>query len=372
MKARPSSNRFPFRTVAIVGVGLIGGSIALALKQKVPGLTIIGVDRASVLKKALARKAIDRGVVDIEEGVCGADLVILAQPLAEILRSLPAVASSVSSTTIVTDVGSVKRCVLEQARQLFPDGNFIGGHPMAGSERFGFVAADPLLFENAVYLLTPLRRTPPAMLRQLKTYVDCLGARPLLIDANIHDTVTASVSHVPQLVSVALVNAATQKQKVVRERLSLAAGGFRDMTRIASSKYDMWDDIFSLNAREIKKALRFLIDELASYENIVRKGSLTQLRKRFDAARKTRSLIPKTMKGFLTPLFDISVFMNDRPGELARLTAVLFKAHVNIKDIELIKIREGMGGTFRLSFENRNDATKGGTVLKKAGFVLNE
>ena len=357
----------PFQHVTIIGVGLIGGSLALAIKQRFPAIHITGVDTPQVLKRALDRHAIDLADKSIKRSVRSADLIILAAPVSSISKMLPRVAKYCSPNAIVTDTGSVKRMLIEQTEHLFPDGNFIGGHPMTGSEFSGINAAHPLLFQNALYILTPTHSTKKQSMRVLAKFFTALDARIFILDPATHDSVVAAVSHLPQLAAVALMNSVGKHHPDAPAHLALAAGGFRDMTRIASSPFEMWKDILSANQKEIGKALRVYIKQLNKIASVV-DSAPARLSAEFKTSRTLRSRIPRSMKGYLTPLVELAVFVEDKPGELARLTSSLASHSVNIKDMELLKVREGRGGTFRLSFENRIAATDAAHILQGAGF----
>ena len=361
-----------FRHITIVGVGLIGGSLGLAIKRRMKGVTVTGWDKPDVLRKARRRGAIDDIAPTLAKAVEDADLVILACPTRKILSLLPTIARSVSTTALVTDVGSVKSVIVSLAGKLFPAGNFIGGHPMAGIEFSGIEAAHPLLFENAMYVLTPLARTPRAKVKKLSDFLYELGARVLILDARTHDSVAAAVSHLPQLIAVALMNVAGKRHPQARKHLQLAAGGFRDLTRIATSRYNVWDDILRLNSNEILRAMEFMAKEFKGYQKAVRRTSQSSLRSNFVAARKLRNAIPRTMKGFLHSLSDLYVYVQDKPGVLATMTGSLAKAKINIKDMELLKIREGSGGTFRLSFDSSEVSKRAAKILRGKGFEVEE
>lgn len=361
-------NRSPLRHITIIGVGLIGGSLGLAVRRSLPSAVVTGVDRPSVLKAAIRRKAIHRAERSLPKALAGADLVILATPGKLIRSYIPRIARLVPRETLITDVGSVKKDIIREAMKWFPAGNFIGGHPMAGVELSGIRSAHPLLFENAIYVLTPTRATPRRSVRTLASFVQSIGARPLLMDAVRHDAVAAAVSHVPQLVAVALMNLAGRDHQEARRHLRLGAGGFRDITRIASSSFGLWSQIFPANRKEISRSLGLLERILASYRREIEGGRTRMLAKEFRSSRGLRDRIPRDMKGFLHRLEYLEVFVSDKPGNLARLTGALAKHRINIKDIELMKVREGTGGTFRLSFETSEERVKARRVLQKSGF----
>jgi prephenate dehydrogenase len=357
----------PFQHITIIGVGLIGGSLALAIKHRFPSLHITGVDTSWVLKRAVERKAIDTAERSLEYALRSADLIVIAAPVSSIAKLLPRVARYAQPLAIITDTGSVKRSLVEQAQKLFPRGNFIGGHPMTGAEFSGIDAAHPLLFQNALYILTPTRTANKQSLRRLTDLFTLLDARIVTMDPAVHDSVMAAVSHLPQLAAVALMNTVGKHHPDAPAHLALSAGGFRDMTRIASSPFGMWSDILVANRKEIGKALNIYIQQLKKIAALV-KARPSDLEEEFRTSKKMRSRIPRSMKGFLSPLVDLSVFVEDKSGELARLTSSLAERSINIKDMELLKVREGRGGTFRLSFENHSTAVKAAHILHRAGF----
>ena len=364
-----SSESVPFRTVAVIGVGLVGGSLALSIKRRFPRSVIIGYDSRLALRRAIHRRAIDSAAPSAKHAVAAADLVILAMPVSGVVASLRHVAKWKKPGAVVTDVGSVKQAVMSRAERFFPNGSFVGGHPMAGVEHAGIEAASELLFESAVYVLTPSSSTPPATLKRLGRFITSLGARVLVLDAATHDSVASAVSHLPQLAAVALVQVAGKRHLEARRHLQLAAGGFRDLTRIASSRFDLWGDVLAFNSKKICEALDLYIDELRLYRRTI-VGNSRRLRRSFQSARRIRERIPKNMKGFLHPLNDIYVFVQDKPGMLARVTGILGMGKVNIRDLELLKVREGEGGTFRISFDSRDAAARAARMLRRRGFEV--
>lgn len=359
--------------IAILGTGLIGGSLGLAWKQRRADCTIVGHDRPEVLNAAADRGAIDAKAADPVTAVEDADLVVLATPLSATLRLLDQIADHVKAGALVTDVASVKTPVLEQAQEvLSPETPFIGGHPMAGSEEQGIAHASPILFENAAYVLCPSSDIGPKQLEEqhpdVLALITATGARPMLMDARRHDRIAGAVSHLPQLLAVALVNTVADVSESDEQALQLAAGGFRDMTRIASSPFSMWRDILIGNQGPVLDMLGHFTRRLQSMRNRLIEEDLDALDEAFESAHATRRAIPTDSKGFLHPLADVYVAANDRPGVLADMTTALTNADLNIKDIELLKFREGTGGTFRLGFEQDADAAVAVDVLAGAGF----
>ena len=358
--------------VAILGVGLIGGSLGLAWKKNRADLTLVGYDVPAVLEAALERGQIDEAALTLAEAVPTADLVVLAVPLAPMLRLLEEIAPLLQPGTLVTDVGSVKGPIMAQARQVLTEANpFIGGHPMAGSEQGGAANADAFLFENATYVLCPPEGLTTEALPQhyadFVVLIEATGARVLVLEAQRHDRIAATVGHLPQLLATILMNYAAERNAEDDAFLRLAAGGFRDMTRIASSPFAMWQHILLANEGPILDALAGFATALQKTRHRIIEEDLDALHEAFTEARRVRDTIPKDSKGFLHPLADIYVYAEDRPGVLAHITGTLFEAAINIKDIELLKIREGTGGAFRLSFSDEAAADAAIEVLEHAG-----
>jgi len=350
--------------IALIGTGLIGGSIALALRARDPNLPIIGTDR----DPAQSALAVDRGALSeaassAAEAVRDADLVLLAVPTAAMDETVRSIAPHLAPGALVTDVASVKGPIATLAREALPESVvFVGGHPMAGSERGGMAHADPLLFENAVYVLTPAGGAPPDP--RAVWLAEGVGARPVVMAPDRHDAVVAAVSHLPQLAAVALVENASG---VGVDALALAAGGFRDMTRIASSPFGMWGGILSANRDAVLGALDAYAGRLVALREAVAAGSLGAVHQSFEAAAETRGAIPSQSKGFLAPLAEVTLWAEDRVGFLAMVTGALAEAGVNISDLELIRVREGTGGAFRLGFRDGETADRAVALLRDLG-----
>jgi prephenate dehydrogenase len=236
--------------VAVVGLGLVGGSLARALRRA--GYRVIGVDRPSVLRRARAARAITIARKDVRTAAAEADVLGLAAPPAANRAHLRRLASF--EPLVVTDVGSVKSPIVREARRLGLR-RFVGGHPIAGSERAGFAASRPDLFRGHAWALVPGR--DPRALRTVERLVRATGARPVRMDAREHDRVLAYLSHVPQLAAWALLDAA-RGDATTRRRLGLAGPGFHDMTRLAKSPRALWREILAENRTEVGRALRAL------------------------------------------------------------------------------------------------------------------
>ena len=353
--------------VAIVGIGLIGGSLALAFRRSGLVGKIFGVSRSETVAEALSQGVIDEGGTydDLPKIVSQADVVFLCTPIKRILELLPVTSAAARKGTVITDVGSTKAEIVSCAEKLLPEGVvFIGGHPMAGSERSGLAAADQFLFQNAMYILTATDRTPQSAVDALATLLTPLGARIRQLDPETHDRVAAAVSHLPQLLALCLVEMVGKLDEKEPSHLHMAAGGFRDMTRIASSPYRMWKDILDTNTEAVQGVLELFEEQLSAVRRDLNDG----MEQHFTAANTIRGRIPKDTKGFISPMQDVLVGCEDVPGVLAKMTAVLAESDLDVRDIELLKIREGEGGTFRFGFADHEKAVAAVDILIREGF----
>ena len=279
------------RTVAIVGVGLIGGSFALALRKAGFDGRILGVSRPGTIEEALKLSVIDAGA-SMADALAEADLVLLAQPILRILDQIPEVARLAKPGALVTDAGSTKAAIVAKAAEAFQDSEafFLGGHPMAGKEGRGVGIAEAELFEGAVWALTPTADAPDNDIQQeFRDWIRKIGARCLELAPEEHDRITALTSHVPQLASSALASA-VWKNIADPERLAVAGGGLRDMTRLAGSPYDIWEGILLTNPDSIEAGLDGLISELQAFRQELIAADLEQ---RFRTAQKLHKKVHK-------------------------------------------------------------------------------
>ena len=254
-----------FNRIAIVGLGLIGGSWGMALRERGVAARRVGCDRPEVLDRALALGAVDEGSAEVATAVRDADLVILATPVGSILDLLPRLKSAASPRALVTYVGSTKRLICQRAREIFGDEPlFLGGHPLAGKERSGIANASAALFDGSRYVLAPLlpNHLRDARVKAFSTLVEAVGAKPFVTEASTHDRAVAFLSHLPQLVSSGLASMVAGQGAEDFLPLELAASGFRDVTRLAESPYNLWRDICLTNIENIQAALDALIDKL--------------------------------------------------------------------------------------------------------------
>jgi prephenate dehydrogenase len=332
--------------VAVVGTGLIGGSIGLALTGR--GHDVVGFDVDSErVDRAKQLGAVATVCPSLDDAVLGADLVILAVPVGRVVDV--ACAALDAGAPIVTDVGSVKGPIvaaIEEARPAAVD-RFVGGHPMAGSEQDGIDGADADLFVGATWVLTPTSATDAEAYTRLRTVLQSFGAEVVSVTPDHHDLLVALVSHVPQLAASTLMDVATAHEEEHRALLRLAAGGFRDMTRIAASHPAIWLDILTSNRSAVLEALDAYLDGLQAARDLVATGDRDGLRALLDRARGARRNLP-VGASIATDLVELRVPVPDRPGVLAEVTTTAGRLGVNVANIDIAHSLEGRAGVIEL------------------------
>ncbi len=278
-----------FRKMVIVGVGLIGGSLALICRKKGIVSEIVGVGRSEGnLKDAVALKVIDSYTLRLEDAVKVADIIVLATPVRSLIRLAREMSSYLSPGAIVTDVGSVKGPVVKVEDIIPSNTYFVGGHPIAGKEKSGVKAAFKEIFEGTRCILTPTSRTNPDALNTVQTMWKVAGANVIQMDTDTHDQIFAAVSHLPHLIAYGLVNTILELEKEKEGIISFAAGGFKDFTRIAASHPEMWRDICLMNRENILKMLERFEDSIARLKFLIQSDGAEELCRAFESARQVR------------------------------------------------------------------------------------
>lgn len=359
-----------FKRAAIIGVGLIGGSLGMSLCSRGLAEEVVGAgSRVENLRLAVELGAVNRYAGSPAEGVAGADLVIIATPVSATLQVLREIKPHLLPGAVVTDVGSTKAEIVRAAEEMLPPGvSFVGGHPMAGSEHNGVGGADPYLFENAFYLITPTANTKKEALERVKKLVVGVGAKFVEIDPDRHDLAVAAVSHLPHLLAAALVNTVARMPES-DSVLPFAAGGFRDTTRIAAGSPLMWRDIFASNREQVLKMIRDFRAELDFFERCLQDGNMDSIHSDLEAARAARTALPAKTRGYLPTLYEIILTVPDQPGIIAGFTVCLAESGVNITEIEILRVREGEGGTIRVGFATEQEQENAIRVLREKGYT---
>lgn len=279
-----------WKKIAIVGVGLLGGSLGMAIKRRRLASRVAGfARRAATVSECRKLKALDRATLDLSEAVADADLVILCTPLAQMRPLVEQMFQSLKRGAIVTDVGSVKGCVVKELESLVAKagGHFVGSHPMAGAEKTGVSAARADLFDGAMCVVTPTRRTNKAALRKVEQFWRGVGGRLLRLTPETHDALVGRSSHLPHVVAAALAHSVLDPSRS-KSQAALCATGFRDTTRVASGSPEMWRDIAQANRRNLAQALDEFIGELQRVRALLPKGDGLPLQKFFETAKTRR------------------------------------------------------------------------------------
>ncbi|SIT66431.1 prephenate dehydrogenase [Edaphobacillus lindanitolerans] len=352
--------------LAVIGLGLIGGSMALAL-QRHEGVEVAGYDSDErTLREALHLGIIHSTAETARQAAEPADYIFFATPVNETIRLMKQASAewSLKPGVILTDTGSTKTSIMEHAG-LFreKDAVFVGGHPMAGSHKSGVRAAKEHLFENAYYLLTPASGKDEAHARRLENFLKVTKAKLAVVTAAEHDAMTAVVSHFPHLVAASLVRRLEDESVEHPFARELAAGGFRDLTRIASSNPDMWRDITLQNRDELLDQLDLWQQEMEAVRAIVEAGDPDEIRRFYDGARAYRDALPLKSQGALFSSFDLNVDIPDNPGAISEITGILAKAGISITNVRIVESRADVFGILVVSFQTADDRELGRVCL---------
>ncbi len=356
-----------------LSLGLIGGSIALAIRQICPNAHILAyARRQSTLDEAAAAGAIDMGTTEINELFSDCDMIFLCGPVAVNNNFLEQLAPLLGDKTIITDVGSVKGTIHEAVSRLGLERHFIGGHPMAGSEKTGFANANPILLENAYYILTPTESVPEEAVAYYYSLVKKMGALPLILSCKEHDYVTAAISHVPHLVAAALANLVHDHDSSEETMKMIAAGGFKDITRIASSSPDMWESICMSNTENIADLLDDYIASLQTVSRAVRSGQKGFTYDLFTASKEYRDSFADLPRGPIKKVFACYVDIPDEAGSIASLATLLAKADISIKNIGIIHNRDFEEGVLRIEFYEQSALDEATTLLQSLQYTIHQ
>lgn len=342
----------------MIGLGLIGGSVALAIKNTHPDAVIVGYDiNEGSLQLAHALGIIDEECNNIKECAERADLIIIGTPVKQTEQLLAQFAEyDFRRPCIITDVGSTKTQITNAASILKNKGiTFIGGHPMAGSHKSGPAAAKAHLFENAFYLLTPTAEVEEKKLAELKAWLRGTKAKFLVVTPEMHDQLTGVISHFPHIIAASLVHQA-QKSTLENELVPrLAAGGFRDITRIASSNPEMWRDILLQNRDVLLNLMDDWIDEMKEVKESIQMGNSDYLYEFFSSAKEFRDDLPARAQGAIPAFYDLYVDVPDYAGVISEVIGYLAEERISIINIRILETREELYGVLVLSFQCEED-----------------
>ena len=363
--------------LGFIGFGLIGGSIAKSLKKNSGAYNGEGADIRILVYSRRKNPDLDTGVTEgiideivyrIDDSFKKCDVIFLCAPVEKIIELMPLVRDVMKPGCILTDVGSVKGSICREAKVLGLSKSFIGGHPMAGSEKSGYRYATDILLQNAFYLLTPTDENSPEDIDLLRRLVDLTGATCVVLTPKEHDRITSLISHIPHLIAVALVNLARINDDGEQTLKMFAAGGFRDITRIASSSPQMWEEICMQNASAIDTYLVEFEQMIRECREAIKAGNGEKIFEDFKSAGEYRDSLPTKASAFIDKAHEIFVNVDDRTGAIAAIAAILSDADINIKNIGIVNNREFADGALRIEVETKQAADHAHSLLIKNGY----
>lgn len=340
-----------FTTYGFIGLGLIGGSIAEAIRKLQPKAHMIAYDtNVDMIDSSLQSGIINEKTLQIDHTFSKCDLIFLCAPVLVNNDNLRLLRPFLRNDTLVTDVGSVKSSIHETVNELALTKQFIGGHPMTGSEKTGFSNANPLILENAYYILTPTDDIDISYVTAYKKLIMGIGALPLIISHTEHDYVAAAISHVPHLIAAALVNMVHTHDTESETMKLVAAGGFKDITRIASSSPAMWEAICMANAENISNLLESYINDLTCIKNAIRNKQQGFAYQLFTDSKEYRDSFANQARGPIKKIYACYVDIPDETGSLATIALILANKKISIKNIGIIHNREFEEGVLQIEF----------------------
>ncbi len=320
-----------------IGLGLIGGSIARAVRYFYPEAEIVAASRTRApLEQAVKDGVVNRILPGVTEDFADCDYVFLCAPVADNTEYLKALKPVIRSSCILTDVGSTKCDIHEKVTELGLEENFIGGHPMTGSEKTGYAHSRRILIENAYYVLTPTSRISKEAVERYRDFIASLKALPLVLDYRTHDYVTAGISHLPHIIASSLVNLVRDSDTEDGIMKLVAAGGFKDITRIASSSPEMWEQICMTNTEKYFD----YIQSLTRIRQQLDCGEAGAVYRLFESSRDYRDSLPAKGSGPIQPAYEIYCDMVDEAGGIATLATILASNQINLKNIGITHNRE--------------------------------
>lgn len=364
-------NTLNLKKIGFLGLGLIGGSMAKAVKSAFPETEII----ATAHSKGTVKAAFEDGIIANEKLLplsafadCG--LIILCAPVDTNISYMKELSSLTGERTVITDVGSVKGGIMKAARGYGLSARFIGGHPMAGKEKGGYANSDPLILENAYYILTPTEECPDTLTSDMAEFVKALKSVPLVMSTEEHDLSTAAVSHVPHIIASSLVRLLAKTDGPEEHMKAIAAGGFRDITRIASSDPALWETIFLENRDEILRLLPSFEEEVEGYRKALKARDGEALKALFSKSKEFRDSIEIRRSGAVTPVFEFNIDIKDETGAIAKISTLLAEHSISLKNIGVVHNREFEAGVLHVEFYDGNAMDAAAALLPAHGYTL--
>ena len=358
-------------TFGFIGLGLIGGSIARGLRRANKDITIMAYMRTrSKLEQAKADGTIDMILDGIDETLSACDVIFLCTPVEYNAVYLEKVRPFLKPGALITDIGSTKTDIHQAVERLGYEDVFVGGHPMAGSEKTGYESSTDHLLENAYYIITPTKQSTSEQIDRIRQVALGIGALPIVLDYHEHDFSVAAISHLPHLVASSLVNLVHDNDSKDEIMKRLAAGGFKDITRIASSSPVMWEQICMTNTENILVLLKRYITSLESICDTLENHNGDAIYKMFEESGKYRSTFPNRGQGPIERDYSFCVDVLDEPGSISVLSAILAAKGISVKNIGINHSREEGEGALRISFYKEDKKNEAAELLRSHNYVL--
>lgn len=359
--------------LGFVGLGLIGGSIAKTTKRIYPDIKLIALSgRQSTIDMAFQEGLIENSKNAIIEDFSDCDYIFLCTPVQQNQGYLKQLKEVINPHCIITDVGSVKGDIHREILSLGMEHCFIGGHPMTGSEKTGLKNATPYLLENAYYIITPTDSVPGARVEEFRQFVSSLGAIPLVLDYDLHDKAVAAISHLPHVIAYALVNMVKDSDSKDEIMKRIAAGGFKDITRIASSSPVMWEEICVSN----QEMLLSMIHEFEQYLSDIRQKiadcDTEKIREFFQEAKDYRDSLAVSPKSSVQTVFELYCDLIDEAGGIATISTILAVHHLSIKNIGIIHNREFEDGVLKIEMYDQPSYSDAIKLLREYNYTVYE
>jgi prephenate dehydrogenase len=360
-----------FHKIGFIGLGLIGGSIAKRLKSLHSDLDIIATaGHLETITQAYMQGLISNQELLPIDAFYDCDYIFLCTPVQKNIEYLRLLKGHIKTGCIITDVGSVKTDIHRQVTLLGMDDCFIGGHPMAGSEKTGLSSANEYLLENAYYIITPTEKSTPEAVSALQEIVLSLGAIPMVLDYETHDYATAAVSHLPHVIAYCLVNLVRDSDDTNQTLRTIAAGGFKDITRIASSSPIMWENICLSNREQLLKLMDSYMNVFSEMRHNIEIADEAALLETFSSAKDYRDSLAITSKGILKNVYELYLDLIDEAGGIATIATILASNNLSIKNIGIIHNREFEAGVLRLEMYDAESLASAIELLKKHHYKI--
>lgn len=361
------------KRLGFIGLGLIGGSIAKTAKRIYPDIRIIALSgHSSTITQAYREGLIENQENASIEAFAGCDYIFLCTPVQQSLSYLTQLKSVLTNDCILTDAGSVKGDIHQAVSALGMDRYFIGGHPMAGSEKTGLSNATAYLLENAYYILTPSRQIDPKRVEAFRAFIASLGAIPMILDYDAHDAATAAISHLPHVLASSLVHFIRQSDDEKETMKTIAAGGFKDMTRIASSSPVMWEEICLANQKQLLAAIDAYQNSLSHIRSTIAAANAPDIRAFFQSAKDYRDSLAVAPKGPMQTVFELYCDLIDEAGGIATIATILASNHLSIKNIGIIHNREFEDGVLKIEMYDQESYRRSIELLRKYHYTVYE